>query len=158
MSRGIRGVVRRRLAILAELGVAVGICLAGYYGGAEWFKVHEAVWTVAALHLVGVDSVSDVLPGHILMFRSDGELLNGEVTTSCSSILTVVGLTALTAVVLRQRRLHALWGLLVALVAVVIANDLRLIASTLAGVWWGEPALVLFHDWAGAVWPGFRSW
>jgi exosortase/archaeosortase family protein len=152
MSRGVRGVVRRRLTIVSELGIAVAICLAGYYGAAEWFKVHEAIWTVAALHLVGVDSVSDVLPGHILMFRSNGELLNGVITTSCSSILTVVGLTALTAVVLRQRRLHALWGLLVALLAVVVANDLRLIASTLAGVCWGKPAMVLFHDWVGTVW------
>jgi exosortase/archaeosortase family protein len=149
---GVRGVARRRWAILMEIGIAVGICLVGYYGAASWFRVHEALWTVRALQLVGVEQVSGVLPGHILMFRSDGELLNGEVTTSCSSILTIVGLTALTAVVLRNRHLHALGGLLVALVTVVVANDLRLIASALAGIRWGEPAMVLFHDWVGTVW------
>jgi hypothetical protein len=28
----------------------------------------------------------------------------------------------------------------------------RLIASTLAGIWWGRPAMVLFHDWVGSLW------
>ena len=32
------------------------------------------------------------------------------------------------------------------------ANDLRLIASTLAGLHWGRPAMILFHDWVGTIW------
>ena len=86
------------------------------------------------------------------MFRSGGEVLDGEVTTSCSSILTVIGLVALTVAVLRKRRFHAVYGLAVGLVAVVVANDLRLIASTLAGLHWGKPAMILFHDWVGTIW------
>ena len=148
----VRGVTRRQLTVGLELLVAVAICLVGYYCGADWLKQHEATWVVAAMHLLGQDQVSNALPGHILMFRADGELLNGVVTTSCSSILTVVGLTALTVAVLRNRRGHALAGLLIALVVVVAANDLRLILSTFAGLWWGEPALLLFHDWVGTVW------
>jgi len=150
--RGMRGVARRRLTVGTELLIAVAICLLGYYGAAEWLRLHEAAWVVGALHLVGEDRVSGVLPGHILMFRDDGELVNGVVTISCSSILTVVGLTALTVAVMRSRRLHAFLGLLVALVAVVVANDLRLVASTYAGLLWGRPALVLFHDWVGTIW------
>ena len=91
-----RGVTRRRWAVLGELSAAVAICLLGYYVAAGWFREGEAAVTVAALHLVGVDDVSGVLPGHVLIFRPGGQLLDGEVTTSCSSILTVVALTALT--------------------------------------------------------------
>jgi hypothetical protein len=54
--------------------------------------------------------------------------------------------------VLRSRRLHALAGLAAAVAGVVVLNDLRLAASTLAGLWWGHGALVLFHDWAGTIW------
>ncbi|MEU2347553.1 hypothetical protein [Modestobacter sp. NPDC049651] len=149
--RGLRSVNRRRLAVSVELLLAVVICLTGYRWGAEWLRVHEAAWVTGLLNLLGEDRVSGVLPGHILMFRGD-EMVNGVVTTSCSSILTVCGLTALTVAVMRSRRLHAVAGLVVALVAVVSANDLRLIASTYAGLLWGRPALVLFHDWVGTVW------
>ena len=72
---------------------------------------------------------------------------------SCSSILSVLGLTALTATVLRSRTLARRVGAGRGVVAVaVVANDLRLAASTLAGLWWGRPALVLFHDWVGTLW------
>lgn len=148
----LRGGARRRFAVLLELLVAVGICLVGYYVGAAWFRVHEARWTVDLMRLLGEHRVSAALPQHILIFRSNGEILNGEVTTSCSSILTVVGLTALTVSVLRNRGLHALAGLLVALVAVIVVNVLRLVASVSAGLWFGTPAMVLFHDWVGTVW------
>ena len=148
----VRGGARRRFAVLVELLVAVAICLLGYRYGATWFKEHEATWTVEILRLLGENRVSDAIPGHILMFRSGGEVLDGEVTTSCSSILTVIGLVALTVAVLRKRRFHAVYGLAVGLVAVVVANDLRLIASTLAGLHWGKPAMILFHDWVGTIW------
>jgi exosortase/archaeosortase family protein len=82
----------------------------------------------------------------------DGELLNAVVTASCSSVLSVVGLTALTASVLRSRRWHALAGLLVAVVAVLVANHLRLLLSTVIGLQWGGGSLVLFHDWVGTLW------
>jgi carbamoyl-phosphate synthase large subunit len=148
----VRGAARRRWAVLAELLVAVGICLAGYYLAAGWFRVHEAAWVVAALHLCGVDAVSAVLPGHILMYRGPHDILDGVVTTSCSSVLTAVGLTALTVSVLRRRKLHAVVALAGALVVVMAANCLRLSLSAMAGMWWGEPAMVAFHDWVGTIW------
>jgi carbamoyl-phosphate synthase large subunit len=145
-------VVRRRLSVSVELVAAVVVCVAGYYGAAGWFRVHEAAWAVGILHLAGVDDVSAVLPGHILIFRGHGAVMDGVVTTACSSILSVVGLTALTVTVLRARRLHALLGLVVAVVAVVAANVVRLALSALAGVAWGSLALTLFHDWVGTIW------
>jgi carbamoyl-phosphate synthase large subunit len=113
---------------------------------------HEAAWVVGSLRLVGLQDVSDALPGHILIFDSDGAALNAEVTASCSSILSIVGLIALTVAVFRGRRQHALFGLLVAIAALVALNWVRLTASTLAGIWWGRPAMILFHDWVGSLW------
>jgi exosortase/archaeosortase family protein len=95
---------------------------------------------------------SDVVPGHVLLFPEDGAVIDAVVTASCSSILSVLGLTALTAVVLRSRKLHALWGLVVAVSGLLLLNHVRLLLSALAGMWWGDAALVLFHDWVGTLW------
>lgn len=146
------GAGRRRVVILGEMLVAVAVCVLGYHYLARWAQEHEARWVSAALRLVGVDQVSGVLPAHILVFREDGEVLNAAVTASCSSLLSVLGLTALTVTVLRNRKMHALIGLAVAVVGVVLLNDLRLAGSTMAGLWWGRGALLLFHDWVGTVW------
>jgi hypothetical protein len=131
---GLTGAGRRRLTIFVELLVAVAVCVVGYLTLARWTQEHEARWVAAALRSVGVERVSGVLPGHILIFREDGELLNAAVTASCSSLLSVLGLTALTATVLRSRKLHALAGLAAAIVGVVVLNDLRLAGSTMAGL------------------------
>jgi exosortase/archaeosortase family protein len=148
----VRGTVRRRWAVAVELLVAVAICLAGYFLAATWFREQEAAMAVALLHLAGVQDVSAVLPGHILMFRENGDVLDGVVTTSCSSLLSVMGLTALNVAVMRSRRGHALLGLVAAIVAVIAANGVRLVLSALAGLWWGGPAMTLFHDWVGTLW------
>jgi len=143
---------RRRLSVFAELLLAVAVCFAGYRYAASWFQVNEARWVAGALRLLGLDRVSGVLPGHILVFRTGGGVLNAEVTASCSAVLSVLGLTALTLTVLRSRRLHAVVGLVAAAAGVVLLNDLRLAFSTVAGLWWGKDALLLFHDWVGTVW------
>jgi exosortase/archaeosortase family protein len=143
---------RRLWRVLLDLVLAVLICTVGFRYGAGFLQVHEARWVAQVLTLVGVDSVSGSLPEHILVCRPDGEIILAEVTESCSSILSVLGLTALAAVVLRGRRQHAVAGLVVAVAALLLLNHVRLVASTLAGVLWGAPALVLFHDWVGTLW------
>ena len=143
---------RRRWAVLLDLGVAVGICVLGYFYAAPYFRRYEAIGAVAVMRLLGVDDVSDAVPEQILIFRPGGEVLAGVVTTSCSALLTVVGLAALTSAVMRSRRLYALLGLVVATAAVLVANNVRLVLSALAGLWWGSPALTLFHDWIGTLW------
>src|SRR3712207_2074553 len=96
---------RRLVPVLLDLLLAVVICAVGFRYGAAFLQVHEARWVANVLGLVGVDSVSAALERHILVFRPDGEIILAEVTESCSSILSVLGLTALTAVVLRGRRI-----------------------------------------------------
>ena len=147
-----RSGARRRRLVLLELLAAGGICVAGFAYVGPWLQVNEGREVVAALHLLGVDGASDAVPGHILVFGTQGPVLNAEVTASCSSILSVVGLTALTVTVFRGRRHHALAGLLAAVGAIVLLNGVRLTASALAGVWWGRPAMILFHDWVGSLW------
>ncbi|WP_448610424.1 exosortase/archaeosortase family protein [Geodermatophilus sp. URMC 60] len=143
---------RRLVPVVFDLALAVVICAVGFRYGAVVLQVHEARWVADVLNLVGVDSVSSSLERHVLVFRPDGEIILAEVTESCSSILSVLGLTALTAVVLRGRRQHAVAGLVVAVAALLALNHLRLVGSTVAGLVWGTPALVLFHDWVGTVW------
>lgn len=143
---------RRRSAVLLDLGVAVAICLLGYVYAAPFFREYEALGAVAVLRMLGVGEVSDVVPEQILLFRPGGEVLAGVVTTSCSALLTVVGLASLTSAVMRSRRLYAVLGLVVATAAVLVANNVRLVLSALAGLWWGSPALTLFHDWIGTLW------
>ena len=105
------------MPVLLDLLLAVLICAVGFEYGAEALQVHEARWVAAEFNLLGVDSVSGSLARHVLVFRPDGEIILAEVTESCSSILSVLGLTALTAVVLRGRRQHAVAGLVVAVAA-----------------------------------------
>ena len=143
---------QRLVPVLVDLLLAVLICAVGYRYGAGFLQVHEARWVADVLQFSGVDSVSGGLPRHVLVFRPDDEIILAEVTASCSAILSVLGLTALTAVVLRSRRQHAVAGLVVAVAALLLLNHLRLVASVLAGLLWGTPALVLFHDWVGTVW------
>lgn len=147
-----RAGARRRWLVLAELLAAAAICVVGFTVGAPVLQVAEAGWVVGALRLVGMDDVSSAIPGNILIFGPGGVTLNAEVTASCSSILSIVGLTALTVAVFRGRRQHALLGLLVSVLALLALNWVRLVASTLAGIWWGRPAMVLFHDWVGSLW------
>jgi carbamoyl-phosphate synthase large subunit len=148
----LRAGARRRWVVAFELGVAAAICFVGYVFGAEWMQVHEARWVVGVLRLLGFDEMSGALPGHLLMFGPDGVVLNAEVTASCSSILSVTGLTALTVTAFRGRRQHAFAGLAAAIAFLLVLNGVRLAASALAGIWWGRPAMILFHDWVGSLW------
>ncbi|WP_369131742.1 ATP-grasp domain-containing protein [Modestobacter sp. I12A-02662] len=143
---------RRLVPVLLDLLLAAMICTVGFHFAAGFLQRSEARWVAQVLDLVGVDSVSGSLPRHLLVFRPQGEIIVAEITESCSSILSVLGLTALTVTVLRGRRHHAIAGLVVAVAALLALNHLRLVGSTLAGLLWGAPALVLFHDWVGTVW------
>jgi carbamoyl-phosphate synthase large subunit len=132
--------------------LAAAICLVGFRYLTGPLREFEA-WAMAqVMSLFYPGQAASVLPGHVLLFPEDGTIIDAVVTASCSSILSVLGLTALTAVVLRGRRLHAVGGLLFAVVVLLALNHLRLLLSALAGMWWGDGALVLFHDWVGTLW------
>ncbi len=147
-----RGSGRRLLPVALDLVLAAAICLVGFRYLSRPLQELEALGLAQVLSWIHPGRASDVVPGHVLLFPEDGTVIDAVVTASCSSILSVLGLTALTAVVLRSRKLHALGGLAVAVAALLVLNHLRLLLSALAGMWWGDAALVLFHDWVGTLW------
>ncbi|WP_029431102.1 exosortase/archaeosortase family protein [Blastococcus sp. URHD0036] len=147
-----RGSGRRLLPVAGDLVLAAAICLLGFRYLSQPMQELEARGLAQVMSWIYPGRASDVLPGHVLLFPEGGAVIDAVVTASCSSILSVLGLTALTAVVLRSRKLHALWGLVVAISALLVLNHLRLLLSALAGMWWGDAALVLFHDWVGTLW------
>ncbi|RBY84252.1 archaeosortase/exosortase family protein [Blastococcus sp. TF02A-26] len=147
-----RGSGRRLLPVAGDLVLAAAICLLGFRYLQMPMRELEARGLAQVMSWIYPGQASGVLPGHVLLFPENGAVIDAVVTASCSSILSVLGLTALTAVVLRSRKLHALGGLLVAVAALLLLNHLRLLFSALAGMWWGDAALVLFHDWVGTLW------
>ncbi len=147
-----RGSGRRLLPVALDLVLAVVICLVGFRYLTDPLREFEARGLAQVLDLIYPGRASGVVPGHVLIFPERGGIIDAVVTASCSSILSVLGLTALTAVILRGRKLHALGGLLLAVAGLLVLNHLRLLLSALAGIWWGDGALVLFHDWVGTLW------
>lgn len=147
-----RGSGRRLLPVTLDLLLAVAICLVGFRYLTDPLREFEAWGLAQVLDVIYPGRASGVVPGHVLIFPERGGIIDAVVTASCSSILSVLGLTALTAVILRGRKLHAVGGLLLALVCLLALNHLRLLLSALAGIWWGDGALVLFHDWVGTLW------
>ena len=147
-----RGSGRRLLPVALDLVLAVVICFVGFRYLTDPLRELEARGLAQVLSWIHPGRASAIVPGHVLIFPEDGGIIDAVVTASCSSILSVLGLTALTAVILRGRKLHALGGLLLALAGILALNHLRLLLSALAGIWWGDGALVLFHDWVGTLW------
>ncbi|SEP25041.1 exosortase/archaeosortase family protein [Trujillonella endophytica] len=147
-----RGSGRRLLPVALDLVVAAAICLVGFRYLTDPLREFEATVLGQVMSWIYPGQASNVLPGHVLLFPEGAPIIDAVVTPSCSSILSVLGLTALTVAVLRGRKLHALGGLLFAVTVLLVLNHLRLLLSALAGMWWGDGALVLFHDWVGTLW------
>jgi exosortase/archaeosortase family protein len=147
-----RGSGWRLLPVGLDLVVAASICFVGFRYLTVPLRELEALALGKVLDLFFPGQASTVIPGHVLLFPGDGSIIDAVVTASCSSILSILGLTALTVAVLRGRKQHALGGLLFAVAALLALNHVRLLLSALAGMWWGDGALVLFHDWVGTVW------
>ena len=147
-----RGSGRRLLPVGLDLVLAALVCLVGFRYLTDPLRELEAWCLAQVMALFYPGQAASVMPAHVLLFPDGGGIIDAVVTPSCSSILSVLGLTALTAVVLRGRKLHAVGGLLFAVAVLLVLNHVRLLLSALAGMWWGDGALVLFHDWVGTLW------
>ena len=149
---GHAGTSLRRLSVVAEMTAAAGGVIAGYYLLINTARRLEARAVADLLHLVGVHQVSDALGKALIIVRPHGQVLIATLTPSCSSLMSVLALAALATAVLRKRRVHTLIAFLVATELLVISNVTRIAVSALLGIWFGKPALLLFHDWVGTVW------
>ena len=145
-----RGTTWRRRLVLLEIIGAVAWCVGGYAVAIEPARFFEVWLASGVLRAFGVDRISDALGDAFLIFGPNFEPVTAEMTASCSALTSILALSALAGVALRQRP-QSLIGLLAASVFVLFANQVRLILSLLAGRYLAVDALVFFHDWVGAV-------
>ena len=141
---------RRRLEVLAAIALCVAVALLGFH----WLNVPMRTWEVDVVSVVvGVtfDGVSvtahhtfQVLPAARPPFRAN-------VTPFCSSLVSLLALGGIGMFILRE----AMWRRVLAFVAaaalIVLGNVVRISASLLVGVRFGDGTLVLFHDWVGTL-------
>jgi carbamoyl-phosphate synthase large subunit len=144
------GTAWRRRVVLLEMTGAVLWCVGGYALFIEPARYFEVSMASAVLRAFGVDRISSALGDSFLIFGPNYEPVTAEMTASCSALTSILALSALAVVALRQRP-QAMLGLLVAAVFVLFANQLRLVLSLLAGRYLAVDALVFFHDWIGAL-------
>jgi exosortase/archaeosortase family protein len=146
----IGGTAWRRWLVLIEMIGAVVWCVGGYALLIEPARYFEVWLASGVLEAFGVDRISAALGDSFLIFGPNFEPVTAEMTASCSALTSILALSALAIVALRQRP-QALVGFLVAAVFVLFANEVRLILSLLAGRYLDVDALVFFHDWVGAL-------
>ena len=135
--------------MLEILGVAVW-CVAGFNLLIDPARRVEISISSAILQALGQGHVSTVLGDAFLIFGPDGPPIVANLTASCSALGNMLALSSLAFACMRQQP-QASVGLLLAAGWAVIANQIRLVLSLLAGVRFGVHSLVLFHDWVGAV-------
>lgn len=141
--------LRRRAVMLEVLGTAAW-CWVGFHlliGPIREFEVRLALWFI---DILGVTGISGALGDSFVVFPRHGGPFVAVLTASCSSLPSLLALSALAFVVLR-RRAQVLLGFLAATVWVLLANQLRLILSLLAGRYLALDTLIWFHDWVGAL-------
>ncbi|GGK24629.1 hypothetical protein GCM10010124_16450 [Pilimelia terevasa] len=144
------GAIARRRTVLYEIVGAVTWCYGGFLLLVDPARHVEVRLVMLLLTLGGERRVAAPFDDTFLVFGPDGATMLAVLTPSCSALASLLAIGAL-AVFLLRRRPHALPGLGAAALWVVGANQARLIASLLAGVWYGDGALILFHDWVGAL-------
>ncbi|MCU7724176.1 UDP-N-acetylglucosamine 2-epimerase (non-hydrolyzing) [Actinoplanes sp. KI2] len=142
--------VHRRRLVLLEMATAVVGCVVGYRLLVGYVQHFEVALASHILHFLGVDRISGALGDSFVVFGPGMQPVVAELTGSCTILSSVLALTALAAVALRQRP-QALPGLLIASVFVLVANQVRLVLSLLAGRYFAVDALIFFHDWVGAT-------
>ncbi|MGH9292909.1 MAG: exosortase/archaeosortase family protein [Acidimicrobiales bacterium] len=116
-------------------------------------RARELAVDVAAMRLVGVHRVPEVVGTAALVVPVHASGFFVEMSPSCSSLASILTLGCLAAVL--PRRLVAprsrLLAFCFAAVAIFVGNLLRIDLSIGAGVLFGRSSLVLFHDWAGSI-------
>ncbi|GIE85970.1 ATP-grasp domain-containing protein [Actinoplanes regularis] len=142
--------VRRRRLVMLEMAAAVAGCIAGYLLLVDHLRHFEVALAANILGFLGVDRISGVLGNAFVVFGPGMEPVVAEMSGSCTILSSVLALTALAAVALRERH-QALFGLLAACFFILVANQVRLVLSLLAGRFFAVDALIFFHDWIGSA-------
>ena len=145
-----QGAARRRRRVWWEIGGAVLGCYVGFRLMIDPTRHLEMKLSEVILRALGEQRVSTVLDDSYLVFVPDGPPIVANLTPACSALGTILALSALAFLAMRQRPQAAV-GLSAATLWAIGANQVRLVLSLLAGVHFGMRSLVLFHDWVGAA-------
>lgn len=147
-----RGTIQRRRSIYIEIFAVTAIYLVAFELLIDPMRRGEATtigWLFARFGSRQVSAVGN----YSLLIASPGHRpILAYISSSCSSLMGILALGALAFTVLRSRRGHTLFAYVCAAGILFLANIVRMAASCLAGLWFGQGSLVLFHDWVGTVW------
>ena len=146
------GTRRRRRSVVTELIAMTAIYLVSFellIGPTRRFEVDSLAWF---FRLVGARGITSALGDSLLIAPSHHQPLLAYISPSCSSLMGILALGALAVTVLRQRHGRTVMAYVVAATMLFVLNLGRMGLSCLAGLWLGQGALVLFHDWVGTVW------
>jgi len=147
-----RGTRRRRRTVLLEILTLVVVYLSLFellIGPMRRLETTSVAWFFSA---VGSNGVTVAHNDSLLIASSGHQPMLTYISPSCSSLMGLLALATLAAAVMRQHRATTVVAYFVAATALFLSNLARMIASAAAGLWFGQGALVLFHDWVGTIW------
>ena len=147
-----RGTERRRHSVFAELVGVTALYLALFFLLINDMRRGETASIAWLFARFGSHEVTAATNDALLVVGHGHRPILAYISPSCSSLMGILALGALAFTVLRSRRAHTLGAYLCAASLLFMANIARMAASCLAGIWFGQGALVLFHDWVGTVW------
>ncbi|HET9516494.1 MAG TPA: ATP-grasp domain-containing protein [Actinoplanes sp.] len=140
----------RRRFVLAELTVAAAVCLAAVQLLGESTRRVELRLTAAAVRLLGLDRIRIVDGDTVVVTAPDGGSATVATTGSTSALPGVLALVALAVVALRYRP-RAPVAVLAAGTFVLLANQLSVLLSLVAGRYLPGAVPVLLGGWLGAL-------
>lgn len=117
----------------------------------------EAVLCVRLLGLLGIDQLVVVGPGAVMVLPDSAShgVFVATVTRGCSSLGSILAGLVMVCLVLVGPTSRRVRAALLVVAVVFVANVLRISLALAVGVWLGDVALVLFHNWVAALFAFF---
>lgn len=147
-----RGTRRRRRSVLLEILALVVVYLSLFELLIGPMRRLETTSVARFFSAFGSNGVTVAHNDSLLIASSGHQPMLTYISPSCSSLMGLLALATLAAAVMRQHRATTVVAYLVAAIVLFLSNLGRMIASAAAGLWFGQGALVLFHDWVGTIW------
>jgi hypothetical protein len=131
----------------------------------EQVRPYEASFYLTVFRLTGINEVTGAGPSRYIVLPQHGLAFIATLTPACSALAPVLSLFGMGGILMMTlprwrrgsrlpvavNRRRAALAVVVAVAMVVIGNLIRVDLSLLFGVVAGRIALILFHNWAGAV-------
>ncbi len=147
-----RGTRRRRRTVLLEILTLVAAYLTLFELLIGPMRRLETTSVARFFSAFGSNGVTVAHNDSLLIASGGHQPMLTYISPSCSSLMGLLALATLAVAVMRQHRATTVAAYLVAASVLFLSNLARMIASAAAGLWFGQGALVLFHDWVGTIW------